>query len=72
MEIDMSEEVKKGRDSSVVAKAGLWYTVCNFMFRGMAFITTPIFTRLMSKTEGGEFSTFSSWAVYKLRRMMYI
>ena len=58
----MSEEVKKGRDSSVVAKAGLWYTVCNFMFRGMAFITTPIFTRLMSKTEVGEFSNFSSWA----------
>ena len=58
----MSENVKKGRDASVVAKAGLWYTVCNFMFRGMAFITTPIFTRLMSKNELGGFSNFSSWA----------
>lgn len=47
--------------SVVVAKAGLWYTVCNFMFRGMAFITTPIFTRLLSKTELGTFSNFSSW-----------
>lgn len=59
----MSENIKKtGRDSSVVAKAGLWYTICNFMFRGMAFITTPIFTRLMSKEELGGFSNFASWA----------
>lgn len=53
---------KAGKNSGVVAKAGLWYTICNFMFRGMAFITTPIFARLMSKTELGGFSNFSSWA----------
>lgn len=59
----MSEEVKKaGRDPNVVAKAALWYTVCTFMFRGMAFVTTPIFARLMSKAELGSFSNFSSWA----------
>ncbi len=46
----------------VVAKAGLWYTICNFLFKGMAFITTPIFARLMSKAEMGCFSNFSSWA----------
>ena len=48
-------------NSGIVAKAGAWYTICNFMFRGMAFITTPIFTRLMSKEELGSFSNFSSW-----------
>lgn len=48
-------------NSSIVAKAGLWYTICNFLFRGMAFITTPIFTRLLSKDELGTFSNFSSW-----------
>lgn len=57
----MSESKKTGASSQTVAKAGIWYTVCNFMFRGMAFITTPIFTRLLSKSELGTFSNFSSW-----------
>ena len=48
-------------DSSIVAKAGIWYTVCNFTFKGLAFITTPIFTRLLTKTEIGYFSNFASW-----------
>ena len=59
----MSENTSKGHSSSVVAKAGIWYTICNFLFRGLAFITTPIFARLMSKAELGSFSNFSSWAV---------
>lgn len=60
----MSEEKDKvgGTSSNVVAKAGMWYTICNFLFRGMAFITTPIFTRLLTKGELGAFSNFSSWA----------
>ena len=58
----MDEISKSVNSSGVVAKAGLWYTVCNFLFRGMAFITTPIFARIMTKTELGSFSNFSSWA----------
>lgn len=50
------------RSASVVAKAGLWYTICNFIFRGMAFLTTPIFTRILSSAELGGFSNFTSWA----------
>lgn len=61
----MSEEAVKQKNSipgsAVVAKAGIWYTICNFLFRGMAFITTPVFTRLMSKSELGAFSNYSSW-----------
>lgn len=56
-----NDKMNSGRDSSVVAKAGVWYTVCNFLFRGMAFITTPIFTRLLTKEEIGSFSNMSSW-----------
>lgn len=58
----MNELNKSTKSSGVVAKAGLWYTICNFLFRGMAFLTTPIFARLMTKTELGSFSNFSSWA----------
>ena len=46
---------------AVAVKAGLWYTICNFLFKGMAFLSTPIFSRLMSKEELGGFSNFSSW-----------
>ena len=49
-------------NSKVAAKAGLWYTICNFLFKGMVFLTTPVFTRLMSKDELGNFSNFSAWA----------
>lgn len=55
------EKNKNGTSASVVAKAGIWYTVCNFLFRGMAFITTPVFTRLLTKSELGDFSNFASW-----------
>lgn len=51
-----------GSNSIIVAKAGIWYTICNFAFRGMAFFTTPIFARMLSKKELGSFSNFSSWA----------
>ncbi|MCD8150499.1 MAG: oligosaccharide flippase family protein [Clostridiales bacterium] len=55
------EENKKPAGSNVVAKAGIWFTVCNFAFRGMAFFTVPIFTRLLTKVELGSFSNYSSW-----------
>ena len=54
-------EENKGKSGNIVAKAGIWYTICNFIFRGMAFITTPIFTRLLTKSEVGSFSNMTSW-----------
>lgn len=54
----MSEKkISKG----LLIKSGFWYTVSNFMTRAMVFITMPIFTMLMSKTEYGNFSVFASW-----------
>ena len=48
-------------DPAIVAKAGLWYTICNFTFKGLAFITTPIFARLLTKSELGYFGNYASW-----------
>ncbi len=45
----------------IIIKSGLWYTVSNFFLRGIVFITTPIFTRLLSQEEFGSFSNYSSW-----------
>lgn len=49
------------QDASLVIKAGLWYTISNFLFRGAAFITTPLFTRLLTKQEFGAYNNFASW-----------
>lgn len=35
--------------------------VSTFLVKGLSFITTPIFSRLLSKEQYGEFSNFASW-----------
>ena len=42
-------------------KSGIWYTIANFLVRSIGFITTPIFTRLLTQTEFGTFNTYNSW-----------
>lgn len=42
-------------------KASFWFLLCAFLQRGIAVITTPIFTRLMTPEEYGGFSVFYSW-----------
>lgn len=44
-----------------VLKAGVWYTINKFLLAGLGFITMPLFTRLMSQTDIGIYSNFSSW-----------
>lgn len=46
---------------NVVLKSGIWYTVSNFLVRGIGFITTPIFTRILTQEEFGYFSNYLSW-----------
>lgn len=42
-------------------KSGIWYTASNFLTRSIGFITTPIFTRMLTKAEFGAFNNYSSW-----------
>ena len=42
-------------------KAGVWYTISNIAVRAIGIITTPIYTRLLSTTDYGIASTFTSW-----------
>lgn len=42
-------------------KSGVWYTASNFLVKSIGFITTPLFTRLLTKTEFGIFNNYSSW-----------
>ena len=52
--------------NSTALKSGIWFTASNFIMRGIGFITTPIFTRLMSKTEYGDFSNIQTWMMIML------
>lgn len=53
-------KIKKKSESFV--KIGMIYTISNLIVKGIAFLTTPIFTRLMSQNEYGQFSSIASWA----------
>jgi O-antigen/teichoic acid export membrane protein len=44
-----------------VVKATLWYTISNFLLKGIGFITTPIFARILTKGEYGSFNNFAAW-----------
>lgn len=53
--------MNKGKTVSFV-KIGMIYTLSNIIIKGMTFLTTPIFTRIMSQEDYGSFSNISSWA----------
>ena len=46
---------------SIPAKAGMWFLACNFLQKGIASITTPIYTRVMSSAEYGQISSYFAW-----------
>ena len=45
----------------IQVKASLWFLICSFLQKGISTISTPIFTRLLSTEEYGQYSAFSSW-----------
>ncbi len=48
--------------NSKALKSGAWYLMSNVLMKAMALITTPIFTRLMTKEEFGDYSNFLVWS----------
>ena len=59
--MDIVGKLKNYRNLSEPVKASMWYTVSNVLQKGMALLATPIFTRLMTKDQYGEYSIFMSW-----------
>ena len=51
---------KKYLQNSTV-KASLGYTVGNYLLRGIGFITVPIFARLMTQEDFGQYNTFLAY-----------
>ena len=57
----MIEIVSKWKNTSVTAKASIVYTFANLISKSINIISVPIFTRIMSTSEIGVSTTYTSW-----------
>ncbi len=53
--------IEKYKNMPPRVKASFWFFVCAFLQKGITVITTPIFTRLMTAAEYGQYNVFNSW-----------
>lgn len=57
----MNTITRKYKALPVQVRASFWFLICSFLQKGISMITTPIFTRIMSTEEYGQFGVFNSW-----------
>ncbi len=50
-----------GQKNTSLFKVGAIYTLSNILVRGITFLTTPLFTRIMSQSDFGQYSSITSW-----------
>lgn len=53
--------LKRYKELPVQVRASLWFLICSFLQKGIAMLTTPIFTRMLSTAEYGQYNVFNSW-----------
>lgn len=53
---------KKWCDIPIVVKISIAFTVCGILQRCLSFITLPLFTRLLTTEQYGEFTVYQSWS----------
>lgn len=53
--------INKYNGLSAAVKASLWFTICNFIQKGISFVTMPVFTRLLTKEQYGVVTVYNSW-----------
>lgn len=46
---------------AIQVKASIWFFICSILQKGISVITTPVFTRIMTTSQYGEFNVFNSW-----------
>lgn len=56
-----SRALDKYQSMPLPAKAGVWFTLCSIIQRGISVISMPIFTRLLSTDAYGTYSLYTSW-----------
>lgn len=53
--------LNKYENLSAPVKASIWFTICNVVQKGIALISTPIFTRIMTTQQYGVYTIYQSW-----------
>ena len=53
--------LRKYKSLPVQIRASVWFLFCAFLNKGIIAFTTPIFTRLLTETEFGQYNVFLSW-----------
>lgn len=61
LQIKLTDKFKKYNMLKLPVKAALWFTICNFLQKGISLLTLPIFTRVLSVEQYGVFSVYQSW-----------
>lgn len=57
----MKKIIWKYKDLSIQTKASIWYTFGSVLTKGIALLSTPIFTRIMDQYQYGKYTVFQSW-----------
>ena len=57
----ISKIIQKYKSIPVAAKCSLWFAFSSVFQKGISLITTPLFTRLLTTEQYGQFSVFQSW-----------
>lgn len=58
--LDWSVEMSE-KENGKVSKAGIGYTIGNYLIRGLGFLTLPIFARLLSAADYGAYNTYVAY-----------
>lgn len=61
MRIQTDEIKRKYGALSAPVKASIWFAVCNIAQKGIALLSTPIFTRLLTTAQYGRYTIYQSW-----------
>lgn len=58
MQTEMKDKELNGK---MLVKTGFWYIVSNYITRATVFITMPLFTRVLTKTQYGDYAVYLNW-----------
>lgn len=63
----MLKEIKKAftlMKTNYLVGASMIYILCSFLIKGISFLTTPVFTRIMDTSDYGIVSAVSTWVTF--------
>lgn len=57
----LTKIVKKYTSLNEPVKASLWFMICSIIQKGISILCTPVFTRLMTQEQYGNYTIYISW-----------